>query len=106
MPLALGHFCFCGEAGRSVRLAYRICTPQALLDEGRRCVIRGGGKRLTSLQWHQAKLGSVIVRTRDDAWGTRAGVGAGGDAVALMVESLSGYPTLPERAPPVVVSVW
>ena len=66
-----------------------------------------GQQRLTSLQWHQAtsievrfhghkvdqaKQGSVIVRTRDDASGTRSGVGAGGGAVALMVELLSVYP--------------
>ena len=73
-----------------------------------------GQQRLTSLQWHQAtsievrfhghkvdqaKQGSVIVRTRDDASGTRSGVGAGGGAVALMVELLSVYPTMPESAP-------
>ena len=75
---------------------------------------------LTSSQWHQAtsievlfgghkddrdSQGSGIVRTRDDAFGARSGVGAGGGAVALMVELLSGYPTLPEKRPPVVVSV-
>ena len=73
-----------------------------------------GERRLTSLQWHhatiievrfrghkgdQAQQGSVIVRTRDDASGTRSGVGAGGGAVALMVELLSVYPTMPESAP-------
>ena len=67
-----------------------------------------GERRLTSLQWHQAsgidllsrrhkgdqaQQGSVIVRTRDDAFGAGSGVGAGGGAVALMVELLSGYPT-------------
>ena len=70
-----------------------------------------GERRLTSLQLHQAtsiearfrgrkgdqaQQGSVIVRTRDDASGTRSGVGAGGGAVALMVELLSVYPTMPE----------
>ena len=70
-----------------------------------------GERRLASLQWHQAtsievhflghkgdqaQQGSVIVRTRDDASGTRSGVGAGGGAVALMVELLSVYPTMPE----------
>ena len=73
-----------------------------------------GERRLTSLQWHQAtsievrfcghkgdpaQQGSVIVRTRDDASGTRSGVGAGGGAVVLMVEVLSVYPTMPERPP-------
>ena len=73
-----------------------------------------GERRLTWLQWHQAisidvgfrghkgdqaQLGSVIVRTRDDASGTRSGVGAGGDAVALMVDLLSVYPTMSESAP-------
>ena len=73
-----------------------------------------GERRLTSLQLHQAtsiearfrgrkgdqaQQGSVIVRTRDDASGTRSGVGAGGGAVALMVELLSVYPTMPESAP-------
>ena len=43
--------------------------------------------------------GSVIVRTRDDASGRRSGVGEGGGAVALMVELLSVYPTMPENAP-------
>ena len=37
---------------------------------------------------------------RDDARGTRSGVGEGGGAVALMVELLSSYPTLPHSAPP------
>ena len=73
-----------------------------------------GERRSTSLQWHQAtsievpfrgqkgdqaQQGSVIVHTRDDASGTRSGVGAGGGAVALMVELLSVYPTMPESAP-------
>ena len=73
-----------------------------------------GERRLASLQWHQAtsievrfrghkgdqaRQGSVIVRTRDDASGMRSGVGAGGGAVALMVELLSVYPTMPESAP-------
>ena len=44
------------------------------------------------------------MRTRDDASGTRSGVGAGGAAVVLTVELLSGYPALPENAPPVAVS--
>ena len=80
-----------------------------------------GERRLTSLQWHQAtsievhfrghmgdqaQQGSVIVRTRDDASGTRSGVGAGGGAVVLMVELLSVYSTMPERGTLVVVSVW
>ena len=73
-----------------------------------------GERRLTSLQWHQAtstkvrfrvhkgdqaQQGPVILHTRDDASGTRSGVGAGGGAVALMVELLSVYPTMPESAP-------
>ena len=78
-------------------------------------------RRLTSLQWKQAtnievrfrghkgdeaQQGSVVVRTRDNAWGMRSGVGAGGGAVALMVALLSGYPTCRNAPPPVVVSVW
>ena len=66
-----------------------------------------GERRLTSVRWHQAtsievrfhgrkgdqaQPGSVIVRTRDDASGTRSGVGTGGGTVALMVELLSVYP--------------
>ena len=73
-----------------------------------------GEQRLTSLQWHQAtsidvhfrghkddqpQQGSVIVRTRYDASATRSWVGAGGGAVALMVELRSVYPTMPESAP-------
>ena len=83
------------------------------------CLTRGdvalyaGGWRLTSVQapghqhrgsflghkCDQAQQGSVIVRTRDDAWKVRSGVGSGGGVVALTVELLSGYPTLPENAP-------
>ena len=40
-----------------------------------------------------------LYRTRDDPSGTRSGVGAGGGAVALMVELLSVYPTTSESAP-------
>ena len=74
-----------------------------------------GGRQLGSLQWHQAtsievcfrghkgdqaQQGSVIVRTRDDPSGARSGAGAGGCAVALMVELLSSYyPTLPDSVP-------
>ena len=47
----------------------------------------------------QAQQGSVVVRTRDGAGGARSGVGAGGGAVVLVVELLSGYPTLPEAPP-------
>ena len=69
---------------------------------------------MTSLQWHQAtsievrflghkgdqaQQGSVIVRTRDDASGERSGVGAGSGAIALVVELLSVYPTMPKSAP-------
>ena len=82
--------------------------------DGERRGVRREGQRLTSLQWQQAtsievrfpglkgeqaKQGSVIVRTRDDAWGPLSGVGAGGGAVALMVELLSVYPAMPESAP-------
>ena len=80
---------------------------------------RGWG-RLTSLQWHQATINSievrfrglrgdqaqqgyVILRKRNAPGGARSGVRAGGGAVALMVELLSGYPTLPR--PLVVESV-
>ena len=74
-----------------------------------------GERRLTSLQWHQAtsievrfrghkgdqaQQGSVIVRTRDDASGARSAVGAGSGAVALMVELLLVYPTMPESGAP------
>ena len=38
------------------------------------------------------------MRTRDDVFRARSGVEAGGDAGALMVEALWGYPTLPESA--------
>ena len=38
------------------------------------------------------------MRTHVDAFGARSGVKAVGGAVALMVELLSGYPTLPESA--------
>ena len=73
-----------------------------------------GERPLILVQWHQAtsievrfrghkgdqaQQGSVIVRTRGDASGTRFGVGAGGGAVVLIVELLSVYPTMPESAP-------
>ena len=111
--LALGYVSFCGEVGRDLRLADRSGAPPALFDEERRGDIQGG-ERLTSMQWHQAtsievrfrsqkghhaQQGSVIVCSRDHAWGTRSGVGAGGGAVALMVELLSVYPTMPDSAP-------
>ena len=84
-----------------------------MLDNERRSVIqRGeavdlvavtpGHQYRNSFRGHksdQAQQGSVIVRTRDDAWRGRSGVGAGGGAVALMVELLSGSRTLPESAP-------
>lgn len=38
------------------------------------------------------------MRTRGDARGARLVVGAGGGAVALMVEPLSSYSTLPDSA--------
>ena len=43
------------------------------------------------------------MRTRDDAWGAYSGVGAGGDAVALM-ELLPGVSTVREGAP--LCSYW
>ena len=70
-----------------------------------------GGQRLISLQRHQAtsievrfrghkgdqaKQGSVMVRTRDDARGALSEVGEGGEAVALVVELLSSYSALPK----------
>ena len=85
----------------------------------RYCLTRGdvalvaGQRGLTPLQGHQAngtegpfggykgdqaQQGSVIVRTRLDAFGARSGIGAARGTVALKVELLSGYPTLPERA--------
>ena len=57
--LSRGPFCFCGDVGRYLRLAYRIGAPRALLYEGRRARYGGGGG-LTSLQWHQAT--SIEVR--------------------------------------------
>ena len=45
--LSCGPLRFCGEVERIIRLAYRIGAPLALLDEGRRCVIREAGRRLT-----------------------------------------------------------
>ena len=39
------------------------------------------------------------MRTREDAFGARSGVGAVGGAATLIVELLPGYPTLPESAP-------
>ena len=80
-----------------------------------------GERRLTSLQWHQAtsievrfrghkgdqaQQGSVIVRTRDDASGTRSGVGASGGAVALVVVDSVGISDDAGKRPLVVVSVW
>ena len=105
----------CGEAVRSLRLADRNGAPRGLRDERKRSVIRGGGAavdRVVGAPGHQhyglffeakqrppSPIESIVVRTRDDAWGTPSWVGAGGGAVALMVLLLSGYPTLPECAP-------
>ena len=55
--------------------------------------------RFRGQKGYQTEQGSHIVYTRDDASGTRSGVGAGGSAVALMLGLLSVYPTVPERAP-------
>ena len=80
-----------------------------------------GERRLTSLQWHQAtsievrfrghkddhtQQGSVIVRTRDDASGTRSGDRSrrwrrrshGGVTVGITDDAV--------KCPLVVVSVW
>lgn len=73
-----------------------------------------GESQLDILRWHRAdrvevrfrghkgdqgQAGSVIVRTRSAVRGPRSGLGTGGGAVALMVDLLSRYPALPERAP-------
>lgn len=73
-----------------------------------------GGMAVTRLQGHQATYievrfrghkgdqapqGSVMTRTREEARGPRSGIGAGGGAVAFMVELLLSHPTLPENAP-------
>lgn len=47
----------------------------------------------------QLQQGTVRVRTRDEVHGPRSGYRTGGGAVALMVELMSCYPTLPDHAP-------
>ena len=112
VPFALGNL-FGGEVRRNLRLVDRTGIPRALLDKARRSFLPGG-QRLTSLNWlqaasfevhfrshkgDQAQQGSGFVRTRDCTGGPFSGVEAGGGAVALRVELLSGYPVLPESAP-------
>ena len=84
------------------------------------CLQRGdvtfyaGNRRLPRLQWHKAtcvhvkfrghkgdqtEQGSTIIRVRDVARGRRSEIGAGGGAVALMVELMSCHLSLPESAP-------
>ena len=102
---------FRGEVGRIFASSTGVGHPEHFLR--RDVALYNGERRLTSLQCQvtsievrfrghkgdQAQQGSVIVRTRDHASGTRSGVGAGGGAVALMVELLSVYPTMPKSAP-------
>ena len=112
MCLALGYF-FVARSDEIFASASGVVNPVHCLTRGDAALHRGG-RQLGSLQWHQdtsieacyrgrkgdqAQQGSVIVRTRDDARGARSGVGAGGGAVALMVEPLSSYPTLPDSVP-------
>ena len=117
LSLALGCF-FVARSGEIFASPAGAVHPVHCLTR-RDVALYKGGRLLASLQWHQAtsievrfrghtgdqaQQGSVIVRTRDDASGTRSGVGAGGGAVALMVELLSVYPTMPESAP--LSSYW
>ena len=108
----VGPLCFCGHFGRAILLVYRTGARFALLNEGRQggaaidlvvvapVHLHRGSFFFSGSKGDQAQQGTVIVRTRDNAWGTRSGVGAGGGAVALLVKLLSRYPTSPERAPP------
>ena len=72
------------------------------------------GKELSSIQWRratraevtfrgheddQAQQGSAVIRMRDIAYGTRSQIGAGGGAVALLVELMSCHIALPGSAP-------
>ncbi|CAM9240060.1 unnamed protein product, partial [Pylaiella littoralis] len=47
----------------------------------------------------QTEQGSYIVRVRDIAHGRRSAVGAGGGAVAVLVELMTCHLSLPESAP-------
>ena len=47
----------------------------------------------------QAQQGSAVIRVRDVAHGTRSQIGAGGGAVALLVELMSCHIALPGSAP-------
>lgn len=112
MCLALGYF-FVARSDEIFASTSGVVHPVHCLRRAD-VALYAGGQQLGSLQWHQAtsievcfrghkgdqaQQGSVIVRTRDDAKGARSGVGAGGGAVALMVELLSSFPTLPDSAP-------
>ena len=72
------------------------------------------GRVLPPLQWHQAtrvevhfrahkgdqaQLGSAVARMRDVAHGPRSQIGAGGGAVAVLVELMSCHMALPGNAP-------
>ena len=101
LPLALGHS-FVARSDEIFASPSGVVHPVHCLT--RRDVALYKERWLTSLQWYQAtsievrfrghkgdhaQRGSVIVRTRDDASGTRFGAGEGSGAVALMVELLS-----------------
>lgn len=72
------------------------------------------GRELSSIQSHratrtevtfrgtkgdQAQQGSVVIRVRDVAYGTRSQIGAGRGAVTLLVELMSRHIALPGSAP-------
>ena len=55
--------------------------------------------RFRGQKGNQAQNGCIIARTREDVTGACSGAGAGGGAVALMVELVALVIRMPEGAP-------
>ena len=103
-----------GAVRRKVCLIGRRGSPDTLSATADVTFYDVEGKELSSIQWRrgsrvevsfrghkgdQAQQGSAVIRVRDVAYGTRSQIGAGGGAVALLVELMSCHIALPGSAP-------
>ena len=90
---------FRGAIDQNCRISVRRGTPLTLLNEGRRSITYGGTAVgvVAVAPGHQHR--GYVSRTHDDASGSPYGGGARGGAVALTLELLPSYPTVPNSAP-------